>query len=108
LPRHLVDILASILHSFVKEYPQLTNSILNQILSSSSFTPVNNSLAVTSPASTNVSSSQHKAKFMRSILSDTSNNKRKFKEAVNEFSLTCRGLQDTQYGKETSQSQRRY
>jgi hypothetical protein len=55
-----------------------------------------------------VSNSQHKAKFMRSILSDTSNNKRKFKEAVNEFSLTCRGLQDTQYGKETSQSQRRY
>ncbi len=65
-------------------------------------------MSASSPLTTNVSNSQHKAKFLRSILSDTTNNKRKFKEAVNEFSLTCRGLQDTQYGKETSQSQRRY
>lgn len=104
----MVDILAGILHAFVKEYPQLTNNVLNQILSSSSFTPVNNSLATSSPTTVNASNSQHKAKFMRSILSDTGNNKRKFKEAVNEFSLTCRGLQDTQYGKDTNQSQRRY
>lgn len=65
-------------------------------------------MSTSSPSTTSVSNSQHKAKFLRSILSDTTNNKRKFKEAVNEFSLTCRGLQDTQYGKETSQSQQRY
>ncbi len=39
MPRHLVDILAGIFYIFNKEYPQLTNSILNLILIKNEFQP---------------------------------------------------------------------
>lgn len=40
LPRHLVDLLAGILHVFIKEHPQLTSKLLNQILIKSDFQPI--------------------------------------------------------------------
>ena len=39
LPRHLVDILSGILYVFTKEYPQLTNTILTQLLIKNDFQP---------------------------------------------------------------------
>ena len=75
-------------------------------MSTNTFTPPVNVNAPIAADST-VSNAQHKAKFLRSILSESSNNKRKFKEAVAEFSLACRGLQNTQYAKET-QAHHRY
>lgn len=44
---------------------------------------------------------EQKTAFINSLFKE-STNKRKFKEAVSEFSLLCRGL-STQYGKGTSQ-----
>jgi hypothetical protein len=49
LPRHLVDILAGIFYIYNKEYPQLTNSILNTILIKNEFQPFSAAIA----ASTN-------------------------------------------------------
>lgn len=39
LPRHLVDILAGIFYIYCKEYPQLTNQILQTILIKNEFQP---------------------------------------------------------------------
>jgi hypothetical protein len=39
LPRHLVDILSGILYIFTKEYPQLANTIMTQLLIKSDFQP---------------------------------------------------------------------
>ncbi len=44
---------------------------------------------------------EQKQGFINSLFKE-STNKRKFKEAVNEFSLLCRGLINTQYGKATN------
>ena len=114
LPRHLVDILAGILYVFTREYPQLTNIMLNQFLINMDFQPnlpiqsqqqqqqqqqinesQSNNLITTSLTK------EQKLIFIRSVVNE-SNNKRKFKDTVNEFSLACRGLANTQYGKETS------
>ncbi|CAF0805984.1 unnamed protein product [Brachionus calyciflorus] len=106
LPRHLVDILSGILYTYVKEYPQLTNSILHQILIKNDFQPLllvqqpNTSGEVQQNIPSQHLTKEQKQSFVKSVLSE-SNNKRKFKEAITEFSLTCRGLWN-QYGKETS------
>ncbi|RNA37481.1 importin-13 isoform X1 [Brachionus plicatilis] len=106
LPRHLVDILSGILYIFVKEYPQLTNSLLNQILIKNDFQPygiTQQSAATAESQTTSLHlSKEQKQGFVKSILSESSN-KRKFKEIITEFSLICRGLINTQYAKETSQ-----
>jgi hypothetical protein len=111
LPRHLVDILAGILYVFTREYPQLTNIMLNQFLINMDFQP---NVPIQShqqqqqqnePQSNNLITTsltkEQKLIFIRSVVNE-SNNKRKFKDTVNEFSLACRGLANTQYGKETS------
>jgi len=110
LPRHLVDILAGIFYIYNKEYPQLTNSILNTILIKNEFQPFSAAIAAatnnqngnpsTNPTSSMLSKEQKQA-FIESMKRE-SHNKRKFKEIVNEFSLTCRGLINTEYAKETS------
>lgn len=105
LPRHLVDILAGIFYIFVKEYPQLTSSMFNSVLIKSEFQPfLPNMAGQTSPDGSFKSflSKEQKQGFIN-VLFKESTNKRKFKEAVNEFSLLCRGLINTQYGKETTQ-----
>lgn len=108
LPRHLVDILAGIYFIFVKEYPQLTNSMLNSILIKADFQPFlppPNMPAQSPQGDSNFKSyltKEQKQGFINSIFKE-STNKRKFKEACNEFSLLCRGLINSQYGKETSQ-----
>ena len=48
LPRHLVDILAGIFYIYNKEYPQLTNSILNMILIKNEFQPFSAAIAAAS------------------------------------------------------------
>ena len=40
--------------------------------------------------------------FLHVLILSESSNKRKFKELVTEFSLTCRGIANTQYAKETT------
>lgn len=108
LPRHLVDILAGIYYIFVKEYPQLTSSMLNSILIKADFQPFAPPPPNQQPGQQNTASfksfltKEQKTAFINSLFKE-STNKRKFKEAVNEFSLLCRGLINTQYGKETSQ-----
>lgn len=73
LPRHLVDILSGILYVYIKEYPQLTNSILNQLLIKSDFQPfqttINNAnqQSVSQPVSS-VLSKEAKAAFIKSLL----------------------------------------
>ena len=104
LPRHLVDLLAGILYTFTKEYPQLTNVILTQFLINMDFQPNVSQQQQQASSSNNLIttslSKEQKLIFIRSVSSE-SNNKRKFKETVNEFSLSCRGLVNTQYAKET-------
>lgn len=107
LPRHLVDILASVYYIFVKEYPQLTNNMLNSILIKADFQPFlpppNLSQANPAPNTPNIKSfltKEQKQAFIKALFMD-STNKRKFKEIVMEFSLLCRGLINTQYAKET-------
>ena len=50
LPRHLVEILASALYAFNREYPQLMNAILQQILINMNFQPHLTSAALASGA----------------------------------------------------------
>lgn len=68
LPRHLVDILSGILFTFVKEYPQLTNSVLHQILIKSDFQP----FLITQPTAESQPNSQltreQKASFIKSVM----------------------------------------
>lgn len=113
LPRHLVDILSGILYTFIKEYPQLTNTILSQILIKNDFQPFEfqkqqfqrqGATATTSSESQIIAttlSKEQKSGFIKSLLSEASN-KRKFKDIVTEFSLTCRGLANTQYAKDST------
>ncbi len=101
----MVDILASIYYIFIKEYPQLTASILNSILIKAEFQPF---VPPVNPPAPSGSSSfnklmltkEQKQSFINALFKD-STNKRKFKEAVTEFSLLCRGLINTEYGMTT-------
>jgi hypothetical protein len=76
LPRHLVDILSGILYVFIKEYPQLTNTILNQILVKNDFQPffqppqkaATNGSGQDSQLISSVLSKEQKAGFLKSLL----------------------------------------
>ena len=80
LPRHLVEILSGILYVFVKEYPQMTNTVMNQILIKNDFQPFFQPAAKAPPSQTSSSSSsepqlissvlskEQKAVFLKSLL----------------------------------------
>lgn len=74
MPRHLVDILASVLHVMVKEYPQLANTIFTQQLIKIDFQPISLTpkMQQVSPeqssAPTPILSKEQKAAFIRSML----------------------------------------
>lgn len=67
-----MDILSGILYIFVKEYPQLTNSLLNQILIKNDFQPygVSQQPVVAGESQTTILhlSKEQKQAFVKSIL----------------------------------------
>ena len=97
LPRHLVDILASVLHILIKEYPQLTNTVLTQILVKTDFQPI--SLAPKPQQAmpnasgqqqanltpTTILSKEQKAAFIRSLLRFVHKKKNFFDFFLHEF-----------------------
>jgi hypothetical protein len=70
LPRHLVDLLSGTLYIFLKEYPQLTNTILTNILIKMDFQPFNVNQQPNQPNAnmTALLSKEQKAVFIKSLL----------------------------------------
>lgn len=92
MPRHLVDLLANVLFVLLKEYTQQTHSLISKLFSETDFPNLN---------PTNIITKEKKLSFLKTIMSELSN-KRKFKEIITEFSLTFRGLVNSEYAKETT------